>query len=280
MAIRQFIGITWDKNKCPQFVFSPPEGRKFQTISAKGNVSLKKLDQKFCIGYYDLDRFQEYPCPQNKNLTNTKFKNCWNCQKRTGFRNCLGCSGYSCTTDNENAKKFCQNPHFVYMVYFGQNIYKVGTAIENRSTQRLLEQGASYSCFWAKSDGRIARRIEYYIGKQGIKTQLSSERKINLFIQDQTPKVIFAKLQEKLSGLLNVLPEEFSQYLIEPIMNNYYPSDLPNVLYRISKSDEIDGEIIAVVGSIVLIKKSFSYIAINLKPFFGWLVDINIEGIF
>jgi len=279
MAIKQLIGIAWDKNKCPQFIFNSQEGNKFQTIPARGKIKLKKLNRKFCVGYYDLNELQEYPCPQNKDLSNTKFKNCWNCQKRTGFRSCLGCSGYSCVTDNEKAKKFCQNPHFVYLVYFGQDIYKVGTAVEPRGIQRLLEQGASYSCFWAKADGRIARRIEYYIGKQGIKKQLNIEQKINLFIQNQTSEVIFAKLREKLGVLLNTLPEEFSQYLIEPVMNNYYPFNLPNVLYQVSKSNEISGEIVAVVGPIILIKNNFFYIAINLKPFFGWLVDVDIEGI-
>lgn len=279
MAIKQLIGMIWDADNRPQFVFSPPEGKEFQTVPAQGKVSLKKLGRKFCIGYYNLDEFREYPCPNNKDLTDVKFTNCWDCQKRTGFSACLRCSGYNCATDNEKAKEFCQKPHFVYLVYFGQDVYKVGTAVEARNIQRLLEQGASYSCLWAKADGLMARRIENHIGKQGVKTQLNWEQKIGLFIQNQPPEEIFANLQNKLKSLLNALPNEFSQYLIEPVMNNLYPSGLSNVLYQISKSDEVNGEIVAIVGSIVLVKKGFSHIAINLKPFFGWLVDVDIEDI-
>lgn len=278
MAIKQLIGITWDKNKHPFFVLNSSRDKEFQTVPAHGKITLKKLDQKFCIGYYDLDELKEYPCPENRNLTNTKFINCLNCQKRTGFDQCLRCNGYTCITTNKKVKKFCQRPHFVYLVYFGQDIYKVGTAVEHRAIIRLLEQGASYSCFWAKADGRIARQIEYNIGKRGVKTKLNGKQKTRLFIHSESSNTIFSKLQEKLDELINSLPEEFSKFLIEPIFNNFYPANLLNVLYQVSAPKDISGEIVAIVGSIALIKKDYSYIAINLKPFFGWLVDINIEN--
>ena len=271
--------MKWDDNNLPQFVLRPVEGKEFQIIPAQGRINLKKLDRKLCVGYYDLDELQEYPCPDNRDLTDVKFKNCFDCQKRTGFSVCLRCSGYNCETGNEKAKEFCRRPHLVYLVCFGRDVYKVGTAVEVRSRQRLLEQGASYSCFWAKADGVMARRLESYINKKGIKAQLNWEQKMGLFIQSQPPEEIFANLKNKLNDLLDNLPDEFSPYLIGPVMKNLYPVGLPNVLYQISKLNEINGEIIAIVGTIILIKKGFFYAAINLKPLFGWLIDIEIGGI-
>ena len=42
MAIKQFIGLTWDENKIPQFVLRGPGENKFKLVPAQGKIKLKK----------------------------------------------------------------------------------------------------------------------------------------------------------------------------------------------------------------------------------------------
>lgn len=116
-----------------------------------GNIEIRKTIEKRCKGYYDLIKKEIVPCRTYENMTNSQFCQCKECQTKSGFELCLGCNGSICRTNNDAAKKFCNEEHYVYLAYFANDKFKVGTAASYRRYERLLEQGALYSIFLAQT---------------------------------------------------------------------------------------------------------------------------------
>ena len=128
---------------------------------ACGKIEMEKAEKRYCIGYYDLLNRKNIPCTFYEELTGSEYTQCKQCMIKSGFSSCLGCNGSVCKTNSDKAKKFCNQEHYVYLAYFSNDKLKVGTAVYYRKYERLLEQGAIYSIFLAKTkNGKLERRLE------------------------------------------------------------------------------------------------------------------------
>ena len=187
----------------------------------------------------------------------------------------------------------------MYLAYFANDKLKVGTAASYRRYERLLEQGALYSIFLAKvPNGRLARRIESEVSRLGVTTRVNASYKINNFVIDRSQEEIDQMLMEKYQTILEKISEQCREYLIKPEYNNFTNiSDKvrSNLLEesrqlnlfggmdepeykeydKVSKPENIDGEIKAVVGSLVLLKRNNEYSVVNMKSLEGWIVDFK-----
>lgn len=211
----------------------------------------------------------------------------------------MGCTGDSCKTNSDKAKKFCDEAHHVYLAYFANDKLKVGTAASYRRYERLLEQGALYSIFLAKvPNGRLARKIESEISRLGVTTRVNASYKINNFVIDKRPEEINKMLMNEYQTILRKVSQESKDFFIQPEYNNFTNiSDrvkknlveesrqfnlfggMDEVEYRaydkIVKPEKIDGTIKAVVGNLILIEKLNQYLVVNIKPLEGWIVDFR-----
>ena len=187
----------------------------------------------------------------------------------------------------------------MYLAYFANDKLKVGTAASYRRYERLLEQGALYSIFLAKvPNGRLARKIENEVSRLGVTTRVNASYKINNFVIDRSQEEIDQMLMEKYQTILEKISEQCREYLIKPEYNNFTNiSDKvrSNLLEesrqlnlfggmdepeykeydKVSKPENIDGEIKAVVGSLVLLKRNNEYSVVNMKSLEGWIVDFK-----
>ena len=221
------------------------------------------------------------------------------CQTNSGFDLCLGCTGDSCRTSSDKAKKFCDEEHHVYLAYFANDKLKVGTAASYRRYERLLEQGALYSIFLAKvPNGRLARRIESEVSRLGVTTRVNSSYKINNFVIDRDQEEIDKMLMNEYQTILQKISEESKGYFIRPEYNDFTNisdrvrknlleesrqlnlfggmDELEHKEYdKISKPEEVNGEVKAVVGSLMLIEKDKKYSVINMKSLEGWIVNFR-----
>ena len=128
---------------------------------ACGKIEIEKVEKRYCIGYYDLLNRKNIPCESYEELTGSEYTQCKQCKIKSGFSLCLGCNGSVCKTNSDKAKQFCNQEHYVYLAYFPNDKLKVGTAVYYRRYERLLEQGAIYSIFLAKTkNGKLARKLE------------------------------------------------------------------------------------------------------------------------
>lgn len=187
----------------------------------------------------------------------------------------------------------------MYLAYFANDKLKVGTAASYRRYERLLEQGALYSIFLAKvPNGRLARRIESEVSRLGVTTRVNASYKINNFVIDKTQEEIEQMLMDEYQTILEKISEQCREYLIKPEYNNFTNiSDKvrSNLLEesrqlnlfggmdepehkeydKVPKPEIVDGDIKAVVGNLMLIKKENKYSVVNMKNLEGWIVDFK-----
>ena len=264
-----------------------------------GNIEIKKTMEKRCKGYYDLIKKQIVPCQSFVNLTGSEYCQCRECQTKSGFDLCLGCNGSICQTNSNTARRFCNEEHHVYLAYFANDKLKVGTAASYRKYERLLEQGAIYSIFLAQTpNGRIARQLESRISNLGIASRVNSSYKMNNFIIDREQEEIDKMLMKEYEFILQRIDDKCKKYFIRPEYNNFTNiSDKvrQNLLEesrqlnlfggmdqtehkeysKVSKPEYISGEIMATVGSLILLMKNNKYSVVNMKNLEGWIVDFK-----
>lgn len=264
-----------------------------------GNIEIKKTMEKHCKGYYDLLKREIVPCQSFTDLTESEYCQCKACQTKSGFDLCLGCNGSICRTNSDTARKFCNEEHHVYLAYFANDKLKVGTAASYRKYERLLEQGAVYSIFLAQTpNGKIARQLESRISNLGITSRVNSSYKMNNFIIDKEQKEIDKMLMKEYEFILQRIDDKCKKYFIKPEYNNFTNiSDKvkQNLLEesrqlnlfggmdepehkeysKVSKPESISGEIMATVGSLILLMKNNKYSVVNMKNLEGWIVDFK-----
>ena len=264
-----------------------------------GNIEIKKTMEKRCKGYYDLIKKQIVPCQSFVDLTGSEYCQCRECQTKSGFDLCLGCNGSVCQTNSDVARRFCHEEHHVYLAYFANDKLKVGTAASYRKYERLLEQGALYSIFLAQApNGRIARQLESRISDLGIASRVNSYYKMNNFIIDREQEEIDKMLMEEYESILQRVDDKCKKYFIKPEYNNFTNisdkvrqnlleesrqltlfggMDEPEhkAYEKVSKPEDVSGEIKATVGSLILLKKDNKYSVVNMKNLEGWIVDFK-----
>lgn len=293
----QFIGLKWVADK-PMFCVC--KNSKIEFIEIPKTINIHKTGIKKCRGYYDLYERLYKPCPHAKDLTNSKFPQCIDCQNMGGFYKCLGCDGTECSTDFGKAIDFCNQPHVCYLAYFPNGLFKVGTAAEYRNTERLLEQGALFSIFFAKTpNGKIARQIESSVSEMGFIKSVQMSYKLKNLWFDKTPNKIISELLIKADEIKNKIPSEFKQYIINQAIENQF-TDIYNTIQSIlskesnsldlfgenkktsaeytieSAPNSIVGDVITVIGEIILAKTNNSITAFNTKNMAGFLVNMNL----
>lgn len=293
----QFKGIKWINNT-PLFLLYDIENKKNFYEKIKRNIYLTKYDKKYCVGYYDLLKHDYFGCDLIHDVEKSKSQ-CSLCKNVTGFNMCLGCTGHNCLSNNKNAKEFCNQEHIVYIAMFGNDRLKVGTAASYRKYERIQDQGAIASMFIAKtSNGKIARLIEHTISKMGYTLLVNSSYKIkNLLINKDTVEIkkIFLNEYKNISDNLSV---ELKKYLIKPEINymkkineinrvclkdlncqiNLFGEETNDFNYEIiSNPDKIEGEILNVIGQILIIRNKDNIFAIDTKKLVGYMIDIKIK---
>ena len=263
-----------------------------------GTIKIKKGKRKYCRGYYDLLKRENIPCSSYEDLTDSVYSQCKQCQIKSGFDLCLRCNGSDCNSSSEKARKFCGQEHYVYIAYFANDKLKVGVTAGYRKYERLLEQGAIYSIFVAKTpNGKIARQVENYISSLGIVQKVSVSYKINNILSYKDAKEIKKLLINEYRMVKDKIDKVYEGYLINPEYNNFEKM-LNGVKEKFSNSveqlnlfgeseiqeyityeKEVDpenvvGENMATIGSILLLKKGDKYIAVNMKKLEGWEVEL------
>ncbi len=298
MAMKQFVTLTWE-DSIPQIKLYNSESTKMEKIDVRGILNIKRHNEKYCKGYYDLIKRTHFPCITFPTSLDSKYSQCKQCEALSGFSQCLGCTGASCKTNSVKALKYCKNPHYVYLAYFEGGIIKVGTAVDFRKHERLLEQGALYSFFIAKTPtGRIARIIEAAIGRQGIASRVAISQKAKNLIITSDVDYIHEQLLYTYNKLVRILDKSCTQYFIEPVVNNFLElsskvkslfieeyeqitlfGTSKELVYKeyefISHPEKIQGEVMSVIGSLIILREKGQVVVANTKGLTGWMVEIE-----
>jgi hypothetical protein len=288
--IQQLIRIKWEGTN-PFLELFNRFTEEVINVPVSGYLSIRVLAVRHCSGSYELGTHKHIPCKHNIILEEQCI--CEECENINGFKHCISCHGEKCFTYNKIALNYCNQKHFVYLAYFPKDIVKVGTAHEMRKEERLIEQGALYRILIAEAPtGKIARQIENVICKLGYKSLVSSKHKIQHLQFTKTENEIQELLDIAYNHIRKNLNSEFQEYLLNPYIysNNKELVETLTIALKqtkqlqltmfddmfepqyhvISDVSYIVGNIAAVVGSIVLLKKSGNTLhAFNFKEIYG-----------
>lgn len=213
----QFIKVDWEK-EVPKLIFW--ENHQLIKIPIPAEMKLDITDEKRCAGYFDVTINKYIPCDDSSSIGRHEMT-CKLCKAKNKFFYCVKCNGSECSERNNAIIKYCSQPHYVYLAYFEKGIIKVGTAAAFRGRERLLEQGALYSYFIAKTpNGRIARNLESQIGHlEGVVTRVNRNHKIaNSLLSTSKARMDFL-LKEKVRICREKIKSEY--YFDSPIVNDF-----------------------------------------------------------
>lgn len=212
---KYFIGIKWKDETTPIFHIKDFNNNNDEFINIPNEIDLEFLNQKVCIGSINPYTREYFGCDS---IIDGNESQCIKCKYKFDFYKCVRCHGNDCYVKNLDVLKYCDTPHFVYLTYFFGNKIKVGTASEIKKNDRLLEQGALFSMFIAKTPtGKLARIIEKEIMNLGITGAVTTSYKMNNII-DSTYSYdeIMFKLKKEYQNVIEKIPKEYKKYIINP----------------------------------------------------------------
>lgn len=287
-----FLGLVWSDDKTPLFHIKSPFTDNHEYVYIPPKINLKSLHERFCIGTINPLTMEYMSC---NNKVDTNNCQCNKCKFMFEFYKCVRCHGDDCDIHNKISKDYCDTPHFVYIAYFPGAKLKVGTASLQRKEARLLEQGALYAIYIARTpDGKIARQIEKEVISNGMPSMVSTSYKMrNLTYNDDSNK-IKGILIDKYNDIINFISQNNAKYLISPEFKSF-----PNILkilsntigrdndciqnqnkYMIEKNiDVINGDYIFAVGKILAIKEEDKIKLIDTKKIEGFNFEFGDKSI-
>lgn len=231
-------------------VLLPVLGKDIKLIRHKG---------QYCTGYYDLETLKKHPCPTVSKVTN-KLESCPECIKRMDFNPHF----YNVKTDGISIKQqaYLNEPHLVYLAFFGGDYYKVGITNKRRSLARFHEQGARYACIIAEcSNAYSAREIEHnFISFCGLKETIrkKTKRKLSLSLYEAEPVNDFFLDRINFYNMLNLNGSQVSLLDFFNLDNCYFSSGAhPDGLIRDisdSKPVSLSGRVIGIIGDNIFLE--------------------------
>lgn len=216
---KYFMGLCWNEEYKPYFHLKDCETGIDEYIDIPQELFIERTKQKICIGTMNPYTREYIRC---NNVVEASGSQCKHCKYMFDFYKCIRCHGKYCYVRNEEVLKYCNTPHYVYLAYFPKGKIKVGTASEIKKYNRLLEQGAIFSIFIARTPtGKIARQIEKSIIDYGISGAVTTTYKMQNMIFDNEEGAIRQQLIEKYKDILNLFSREDKKYFIEPEFNSF-----------------------------------------------------------
>ncbi len=292
---KYFIGLEWrDDCKPIMHLQNVVDNLDEYTIIPK-HLNLEKKKLKKCAGAMNPLTGEYISCDK---IIDEKQTQCYECMHTFDFYNCVRCHGGECNARNCDVVDYCNTPHYVYLAYFSKDKIKVGTASEIRKYDRLLEQGALYSVFIAKTPtGKIARQMEKCISDSGMPSMVTAIFKMKNIILDGNFIEIKKRLLEKYQIVLRIMNDEMSKYIIEPEFNHFdairndvesnimvktcqmdlFGMELNKIKpYTISKlNDYVIGDFLFAIGKIIAIEKDGIVKLYDTKKMEGFLFEFE-----
>lgn len=227
------------------------------------------FDQRHCTGWRDITNGERHSCPQSA-VVDSKYDQCSGCQQRTGFNPAF----YHATTVSPQQEARNQEPHILYLAYFGGNLIKVGISHAARGNSRLLEQGARAAIILDTfPTAHIARQYEARIAAlPGIAETVAMRQKINALPLTYTPEAL-ATTKANIEASINV---SFNGNELLQFDNRYFPTATPDLSDIVTTTDQrcIAGEAVGLLGSLLCCRQQDATLIFPLKTFVGYTVTL------
>lgn len=275
MKILSLFGF--NSNEIANIAISEENSIYFEDLNFGDEITIIfNLDQRYCTGWHDLETGERFACPTHEKV-DYKYEQCKICQSKTGFNPAF----YNADSVSQAQQARNSLPHFVYLAYFSDNDIKVGISFAKRGNSRLLEQGARQALILETfSSALVARQYEAEISKLSMFCEnVKLNRKIELLSRDYDESQAKLKLYDAKQTVESNLNTKFenSEYInldLKFFASKFDKSKLKNVIDVTSKN-QITGKIVGVLGSILLCEYNEELLALPLKKFTGYPIEIT-----
>lgn len=287
-----FVNLAWKTDPITSWLRFLHQGSSNYTdvqISMGDKFNIAFLSRRFCIGT-DLAGPGWVSCIERQKIfhqlnlvagkyqeieVENKYNQCYLCRQQNYFSCRIICTGVKCEPSSERAFEICQPPDtVVYLTHIGGQI-KVGVTLD--ITRRWLEQGSDQVTVIARTPGLEARRIEHQISEElSVKTQIRNTTKIRNLLNTKTEEVK-QDLQNKVRDSKRIVDKvlstspgvAFSDPKIVSLSKYYGDLEFDKRVTEIEPipGTEFGGDVMAVKGSIIIVKNSMYYYALDTKKF-------------
>jgi hypothetical protein len=239
--------------------------------------TLRKFEERYCIGWYDLSTFESHICPQKAKLKQN-FTSCPQCNSASGFNPAF----YNTAADKISIQqqKYNKRRHVVYLANFGIGVSKVGIASEDRVPVRLLEQGARAATIVKNCQNAYeARKIEEDINKKlGIPDSVKADKKralLNQRFDYREAKIEIEDIKYRIATELelnvdNNELEDFNRIYLGRNILNANTIDLSN-----ETPLTISGKGIGMIGDILVMEQNNRLFITSLKKYLAHVVAVD-----
>ena len=265
--------IDW-RNEGPTLVFDDFCLRKRKKFNPLGKTFTMIVgDNKYCVGYYDFESLESFPCPYCTHMQETdKGNECAQCRKKSGFNPAF----YNANTVSSKQAQYNNRPHSVYLAWFCPGVVKVGIAMSERIVTRLNEQGARYAITVAQTSNAVdARCIEKELSsKWHLPERLTNRQKIDYVLKGE-PNLVDARFelleQARRTGMTTI--QEYGE-----INQAYFAKSIDYSNLFVPKHNEprhLSGECVGLIGSLGIMRQDDLFFICSIKEFISWEVWLH-----
>ena len=252
----------------PTLSFS--DGQELRPIGT--TLSLRfDLSERFCTGWHDMTTGENHSCPENAR-TDKKYSVCPACQRRTGFNPAF----YHAATISPQQEARNAEPHHLYLAYMGEGHIKVGISWHGRGVKRLLDQGTRAGLILDTfPTALIARQYEAKIARlEHMHETTATRTKLALLNKPFNAQ----HAAEQLLANRNRIENEVSMSAANNevlLLDTHYGNVATVRDITPAATPEISGLVEAVVGDILLTLYDDRYLALPLKQYIGYPVEVT-----
>lgn len=273
-----FSGYSYDIIGPHFILYNIDSGKYKKQYLNKESFTIKKIEERYCVGVYNLSKLSYSPCPKHCKLDITsKINNCKECYRKIGFNPAF----YNAKKISPQQIEYNNTSHVVYLAYFSPKHIKIGIASKKRVSLRLLEQGAR-AAFILKTfpNAYLARNLEEKLCKENYELleKLLSVQKLKILSDITYNSNLANELLVNIIKKINIIPESvFLDFNSKYFYQNYYNL---NNLKIIKNSEFLSGETIGMIGDIVILKQKELLIALSIKNFISYKINIKYNSNF
>ena len=261
--------VGFNKNK-PSISLS--DQQVFSELNPLGKTLTMRVDttQRYCTGWRDITAGKRYTCPDDQ-LVEPKYEQCSACQKKTGFNPAF----YHATSISPQQEARNQEPHILYLAYFGADIVKVGISHAARGHARLLEQGARHAIILDTfATANIARQYEAKVAAVvGVAETVAVRQKIAA-LSGSYDKTRLSSMLLKIEASVGT---KFTSSDLLSFDDAYFPDQTPKLdeAFDASALALISGDAVGMIGSVLCCLQQETPILLPLKRFVGYMIDLS-----
>lgn len=277
---RHIIGYSWEDNNLVLLTRNLDNPESLLKVNIENEIKIRRLDRQICTGWADFDKMALMPCPK-QNLVQGSATQCGECHETEGFYQCMTCPGYNCPPLKPSVERYCRQTHYLYLVCFGNDLVKVGTASQPRKEARILEQGPIAAAYVASGPGPHIKQLEKSVSGLGYTERMTRREKYECLASKMTVEKAKKLIADAYNDILSRNGSRFNHLFRQPEfisfdhLYNRSSIYMKPELVDLNVTDAVIGEVLAKRGNFLVVDKGGVLEALDLVQLRSWIIEFN-----